>query len=79
MFSHRGLSDRKSPQVAKTLLSIMVDFNNAEVSVVFLSFSDFKLFHPLSKPLRTIPIIMIITPSESSTLALGGGLSLEFE
>ena len=34
MTSHWSLSDSKSPQVSRTLLSILVDLNNAEVWIV---------------------------------------------
>ena len=40
---HWSLSDSKSPQISRILLSILVDLNNAAVWIVLMS-SDFQLF-----------------------------------
>ena len=54
-FSTRILSDSKSPQVSKTLLSILADFNNAVVLIVFICPPISKSFSPCTYPLMTVP------------------------
>ena len=46
MVFHWCLSDRKSPQVSRTLLSILADLNNAVVSMVSTRPLFFKSFSP---------------------------------
>ena len=59
MVFHRSLSDSKSPQVSRTLLSILVDLNNSVVSMVstrsLISTSSNPLTSPLTSPLVTVP------------------------
>ena len=54
MVVHRSLSDRKSPQVSRTLLSILADLDNAVVSILSLIAHSFS---HLSKPLATVPSV----------------------
>ena len=44
MVFHWSLNDGKSPQISKTLLSILTDLNNAVVVDCLDSSSDFQLF-----------------------------------
>ena len=59
-------SDNKSPQVSRTLLSILADLNNAVVWMVFtfplISKSSSPCINPLVTVLRT-PITVVITVS----------------
>ena len=65
---HVSLPDRESPQVSRTLLSIMADLNNA---VVWISFRPLfsECFCLLSRPLENVPsapIIICITVTRMS-------------
>ena len=66
MVFHLGLSDSKSPQVSRTLLSILAVLNNAVVWMVSTRPPTSKSFIPFSYPLLTVPnapitIGMIVT------------------
>ena len=47
MVSPWKMSDSKSPQVSRTLLSILIDLNNAVVWIVSIRLSELQLFQPL--------------------------------
>ena len=49
------LSDSKSPQVSRTLLSILVDLNNVVIWMVSICPPISNNFSPLSKTLGTVP------------------------
>ena len=49
------LSDSKSPQVSRTLLSILAVFNNAVVSMVSSCLPTSKSSRPFNNPLVTVP------------------------
>ena len=53
-------SDSKSPQVSRTLLSILTDLNNVIIWMVKIRLLISSSFNPLSKPLRTVPSSPII-------------------
>ena len=55
MIFHWGLSDSKSPQVSRSLLSILADFNNAVVWIVSTHPLISKSSTPCTKPLVTVP------------------------
>ena len=55
MVFHRSLSDRKSPQVSRTLLSILTILNNAVVWLVSTRPPTSKSSGPFSNPLVTVP------------------------
>ena len=55
MVSHWSLSDSKSPQVSRTLLSILADFNNAVVCMVSTRPLIFKSSSPWTSLLVTVP------------------------
>ena len=55
MVFHWSLSDSKSPQVSKTLLSILAVLNNAVVWMVSTRPPTSKSFSPFSNPLVTVP------------------------
>ena len=55
MLSHWGLSDIKSPQVSRTLLSILADLNNAVVWMVSTCPLISKSFSTCTYPLVTVP------------------------
>ena len=55
MVFHWGLSDSKSPQVARTLLSILAVFNNAVVWKVSTRSPTSKSSRPFNNPLVTVP------------------------
>ena len=55
MVFHRSLSERKSPQVSRTLLSILAVLNNAIVWMVSTRPPTSKSSSPLSNPLVTVP------------------------
>ena len=59
MVFHWSLSDRKSPQVSKTLLSIMADLNNAIVCMVSTRQFISKFSNPCNKLFVTIPSALI--------------------
>ena len=55
MFFHWSLSDRKSPQVSRILLSILAVLNDVVVWMVSTRPSTSKSSRPFSNPLVTIP------------------------
>ena len=55
MVFHWRLSDSKSPQVSRTLLSILAVFNNAVVWMVSTQPPTSKSSSPFSNPLVTVP------------------------
>ena len=55
MVSHCSLRDRKSPQVSRTLLSILADLNNAVVWVFSTRPLIFKSSSLCTNPLVTVP------------------------
>ena len=55
MVFHRRLSDSKSPQVSRTLLSILAVFNNAVVWMVSTWSPTSKSSRPFNNPLVTVP------------------------
>ena len=55
MVFHWSLSESKSPQVSRTLLSILAVLNNAVVWMVSARPPTSKLSSPLSNPLVTVP------------------------
>ena len=64
--SHTSLSDSKSPQISRTLLSILADLNNAVVWMVSTRPLISKFSSPCSNPLVTvrrapIPIGLTVT------------------
>ena len=54
MVFHWSLSDSKSPQVTRTLLSILTVLNNAVVWMVSTRPLTFKSFSPFNNPLVTV-------------------------
>ena len=66
MVFHRSLSDSKSSQVSRTLLSILAVLSNLVVLMVSTSPSTSKSYSPFNNPLVTVPnapitIDMIVT------------------
>ena len=61
MISHWGLSDSKSPQVSRTLLSILAVLNNVVVCMVSTRPPTSKSSSPFSNPLVTVPNAPITT------------------
>ena len=55
MVFHWSLSDRKSPQVSRTLLSILAVFNNAVVWMVSNRPPTSKSSRPFNNPLVIVP------------------------
>ena len=55
MFFHKSLSNSKSPQVSRTLLSILADFNNAVIWMISARLSISNSSRPLYKSLGIIP------------------------
>ena len=55
MVFHRSLSDSKSPQVSRTLLSILAVLNNVVVCMVSTRLPTSKSFSSCSNPLVTVP------------------------
>ena len=55
MVFHWRLSDSKSPQVSRTLLSILAVFNNAIVWMVSTRLPTSKSYRPFNNPLVTVP------------------------
>ena len=55
MVFHWRLSDSKSPQVSRTLLSILAVFNNAVVWMVSTHSPTSKFSSPFNNPLVTVP------------------------
>ena len=84
MVFHWSLSESKSPQVSKTLLSILAVFNNAIVWMTSTRSPTSKSSRPFNKPLVTVPkapitIGMIVTfmfHSFFNSLAISRYLSL---
>ena len=60
MISHWVLSDNKSPQVSRTLLSILADLNNATVWTVSTRLVISMSFSPCTNHLVTVPRAPII-------------------
>ena len=60
MIFHWSLNDSKSPQVSKTILSILADLNNAVVCMVLASSPISSSSSPLTKPLETDPSALIL-------------------
>ena len=60
MVFHWRLSDSKSPQVPRTLLSILAVFNNAVVWMVSTRPPTSKSSKPFNNPLVTVPKAPII-------------------
>ena len=58
---HWSLSDSKSPQVSRTLLSILTDLNNVVILMVYIYPLISKSFNPISKPLVIVPSTPITT------------------
>ena len=59
MVFHWRLSDSKSPQVSRTLLSILAVFNNAVVWMVFIQPPTSKSPRSFNNPLVTVPKVPI--------------------
>ena len=59
MVFHRSLSDSKSPQVSRTLLSILAVLNNAVGWMVFTRLPTSKSPSPFNNPLVTVPKVPI--------------------
>ena len=59
MVFHWRLSDSKSPQVSRTLLSILAVFNNAVVWMVSTRPPTSKSSRPFNNPLVTVPKVPI--------------------
>ena len=84
MFFHWRLSDSKSPQVSRTLLSILAVFNNAVVWMVSTRSPASKSSWPFNNPLVTVPkapitigiIVTFMVHSFFSSLARSRYLSL---
>ena len=55
MVSHWTLNDSKSPQVSRTLLSILAVLKNVVVWMVSTRLPTSKSSRPFSKPLVTVP------------------------
>ena len=60
MVFHWSFSDNKSPQVSRTLLSILAVFNNAVVWMVSTCPPTSKSSSPFNSPLVIIIVIIII-------------------
>ena len=81
---HWRLSDSKYPQVSRTLLSILVVFNNAVIWMVSTRLPTSKYSRPFSNPLVTVPkapitidiIVSFIFYSYFNSLAMSRYLSL---
>ena len=56
---HWCLSDRKSPQVSRTLLSILADLNNPVVWMVSTRLLTSKSYRSCTNPFGTIPSALI--------------------
>ena len=61
MVFHWRLSNSKSPQVSRTLLSILAVFNNAVVWMVSTRLPTSKSSRPFNNPLVTVPKAPIVT------------------
>ena len=62
MVFHRSLSDNKSPQICKTLLSILADINNDVVLIVST--------HVISKPSSPFTKPSVIVPRAPTTIGI---------
>ena len=60
MVFHWSLSDSRSPQISRTLLSILAVFNNVVVWMVTTRPPTSKSYSPFSNPLVTVPNAPII-------------------
>ena len=83
MVSHRILSDNKSPQASRTLLSILADLNNALFWFISIRPVISKSSSPCSNPLVTvpraaIPIGIIVTFMQSFFNSLAKSRYLSF-
>ena len=85
MVFHLSLSDSKSPQVSRTLLSILAVLNNAVVWMVSTQPPTSKSSSPFNNPLVTVPkapitigIIFTFYSLRVFTSASADGLSLKF-
>ena len=86
MVFHWSLSDSKSPQVSKTLLSILAVLNNAFIWMFSTRPLTFKSSSPFNNPLVTVPkapiiigiIVIIMFHSFFSSLARSRYLILLF-
>ena len=76
MIFHWSLGDSKSPQVFRTLLSNLVDLNNAVVWMVFTCPFIFKSSGPFINLLVTVPSITFMFHTFFSSLARSWYLSL---
>ena len=59
MVSHWSLNDSKSPQVSRTLLSILADLNSAVIWMVFSRVLISISSSPFTNPLVTVPSALI--------------------
>ena len=59
MIFHCSLSDNKSLQVSRTLLSILTVLNNADVWMVSTHLPTYKSSRPFNNPLVTVPKALI--------------------
>ena len=59
MVFHQSLRDSKSPQVSSILLRILADLNNDVVWMVSIGPLICKSFRPCTKPLGTVPGLLI--------------------
>ena len=59
MVSHWSLIDSKSPQISRTLLSILADLNNAVVRIVSVCPLISKSCSPSKNPSVTVPRVLI--------------------
>ena len=76
IISHWSLNDRKSPQVSRTLLSILVNLNNALVLMVSTCPLISKCLTPCTNPFVTIPnALLTICITVIYVLLLFGSLS----
>ena len=72
MVFHWSLSNSKSPQVSRTLLSILADLSNAVVLMVLCFSPISRSFNFLSKPLGSVLMhhFQLLSPSLSCSTAL---------
>ena len=68
MVYHWSLSDNKSPQVSRTLLSILADLSYAVVWIVSTHLLISKFSSPFTNPFIIIIIIIIIIWSKRSSV-----------
>ena len=60
MFSHWSLSDSKSPQVSRTLLSILAYLNNVALWMVSIRPLISKSSSPFNNSLVTLPLLLLL-------------------